>query len=298
MHQPRASRLESTWHEGDKVLPGEARDVDSAAAVSIGFHPNRRNDSAPSSLLASARSSATRSRGTTDVVDLDELMDELHLLEGTHVGVSSTALALYVVGTLRIGAAQTRVIPEGTFVLTDELLTSLPAEPTDDLKGFHVGDSATVMIIPKWFVSAQRTAHGIEIELQHESISITTFNPGPPYAPQIVALGDDAASRSEELHLSTIEDRIDAELAFGRHDQLVSELEKLVAAYPHRERLRGQLMLALYRAGRKKEALQTYLIGRRLLVEEIGIEPSPELNQLKQQILADDPSLRYSDPEP
>ena len=154
------------------------------------------------------------------------------------------------------------------------------------------------MLIPEWFVSAQRTAHGIEIEMEHESISITTFNPGPPYAPQSIAFGDEAASSSEELHLSTIEDRIDADLALGRHDQLVSELEKLVAAYPLRERLRGQLMLALYRAGRKKEALQAYRIVRRLLVDELGIEPGPELNQLNQLILADDLSLRYSDPEP
>jgi DNA-binding SARP family transcriptional activator len=132
--------------------------------------------------------------------------------------------------------------------------------------------------------------------MEHESISITTFNPGPPYAPQIIALGE-AASSPEELHLSTLEDRIDADLALGRHDQLVSELEKLVAAYPVRERLRGQLMLALYRARRKKEALQAYRIGRRLLLDEMGIEPSPELNQLNQQIRADDPSLGHSDPE-
>lgn len=231
-------------------------------------------------------------------MNLDELMDELRRLEGTHVVVSSTAHALSVVGTLRVAVAQTRAIPEGTFVLTDELLTSLPAEPTDALKGFHVGDSATVMLIPEWFVSAQLTEHGIEIEMEHESISVTTFNRDPPYAPQFIALGDEAASRTEEDHLSAIEDRVDADLALGRHDQLVSELEKLVALYPVRERLRGQLMLALYRAGRKLEALGAYQIGRGLLVDEMGIEPSPELNQLHQRILADDPSLGYSDLEP
>jgi hypothetical protein len=140
-------------------------------------------------LAKRAQSSAAAQAVQRADVDLDELMDELHRLEGTHVGVSSTALALYVVGTLRVGVARTFAIPEGTVVLADELLASLPAEPTDDLKGFHVGDSATVMIIPGWFVSAQVTEHGIEIEMEHESLSLTTFNPGPPYAPQIIELG-------------------------------------------------------------------------------------------------------------
>jgi hypothetical protein len=121
-------------------------------------------------------------------VDLDELMDELHRLEGTHVGISSTAGALYVTGTLIVGIAETRTIPEGTVVLTDELLESLPAEPTDDLKGFYVG-SAQVMLIPQWFVSAELTENRIEIEMEHESLSLTTFNPGPPYRPQIIELG-------------------------------------------------------------------------------------------------------------
>jgi hypothetical protein len=121
-------------------------------------------------------------------VDLDELMEELHRLEGTHVGISSGGAALYITGTLRVAQAEKRALPTDTFILTDELLESLPAEPTDDLKGFHVGN-ASVMIIPKWFVSAERTTQGIEIELEHESLSITIFQEGPPYEPQIIDLG-------------------------------------------------------------------------------------------------------------
>ena len=115
-------------------------------------------------------------------------MDELDKLEGTNVSVSSGAHAISVTGTLHVAQAQTRVIPTDTYILTDELLESLPAEPSDHLKGFHVGN-ATVTILPKWFVSAELTSYGIEIELEHESLSITVFQEGPPYEPQIIDLG-------------------------------------------------------------------------------------------------------------
>src|SRR5512132_3435814 len=98
-------------------------------------------------------------------------------------------------------------------------------------------------------------------------------------------------ARLEELRLAALEDRIDAELALGRHGQLVGELERLVAEQPLRERLRGQLMLALYRSGRQAEALGVYQRARRTLVDELGIEPSESLRQLERAILAHDPTL-------
>src|SRR5919201_1093184 len=104
--------------------------------------------------------------------------------------------------------------------------------------------------------------------------------------------------RLEELRLAALEDRIDADLALGRHGQLVSELEQLVAEHPLRERLRGQLMLALYRSGREAEALEAYQATRRALVDELGIEPSPALQQLETAILRQDPSLVASAPGP
>src|SRR5436190_17454577 len=79
--------------------------------------------------------------------------------------------------------------------------------------------------------------------------------------------------RLEELRLVATEERVDAELALGRHDTLVSELQALVAKYPLRERLRGQLMLALYRSSRQAEALAVYADTRRRLVDELGLEP-------------------------
>jgi DNA-binding SARP family transcriptional activator len=99
------------------------------------------------------------------------------------------------------------------------------------------------------------------------------------------------SARLEELRLSALEERIDCDLALGRHHELVSELEPLVAAHPFRERLRGQLMLALYRCGRQADALHVLQSGRQRLVEELGLAPGPALQELERQILNQDPSL-------
>jgi YVTN family beta-propeller protein len=98
-------------------------------------------------------------------------------------------------------------------------------------------------------------------------------------------------ARLEEARMAALEARIDADLALGREDELVPELRALVQEHPLRERLRGQLMLALYRAGRQTEALDVYREGRRRLVEELGIEPSRELQELERAILAHDESI-------
>jgi ABC-type transport system substrate-binding protein/DNA-binding SARP family transcriptional activator len=97
--------------------------------------------------------------------------------------------------------------------------------------------------------------------------------------------------RLEELRLATVEERIEAELALARNGPLVSELELLVAEHPLRERLRGQLMLALYRSGRQADALEVYRKGREMLVEQLALEPSPRLRELQQAILRQDGSL-------
>jgi DNA-binding SARP family transcriptional activator len=99
--------------------------------------------------------------------------------------------------------------------------------------------------------------------------------------------------RLEELRTSAKEELYDAELEAGRHSQLVSELEALVAEHPLRERPRGQLMLALYRSGRQADALEVYRQARKAFVEELGIDPSSELQQLEQAILRQDPSVGF-----
>ena len=107
-------------------------------------------------------------------------------------------------------------------------------------------------------------------------------------------------ARLEELHAGVLEDRVEADLLLGGHGALVPELEAFVARHPLRERLRGQLMLALYRSGRQAESLQAYRDARNALVEELGIEPSRRLQELEQAILRQDPSLdaRTSDARP
>jgi DNA-binding SARP family transcriptional activator len=101
----------------------------------------------------------------------------------------------------------------------------------------------------------------------------------------------DEITRLEELHVAALEDRIEADLALGRHEEVVPELESLVGRHPHRERLRGQLMLALYRAGRQAEALEAYRDARRTLLADLGIEPGRVLHELERAILSHDPAL-------
>ena len=99
------------------------------------------------------------------------------------------------------------------------------------------------------------------------------------------------AARLEALRLLAQEERIEAELALGRGPDLVPELEALVADHPLQERPRAQLMLALYRSGRQADALDVFREGRRILDEELGLEPGPALRELESAILRQDPEL-------
>jgi DNA-binding SARP family transcriptional activator len=117
---------------------------------------------------------------------------------------------------------------------------------------------------------------------------------GPPlaeFASERFAQGEIA--RLEELRLTCFEERLEHDLAAGRHAELVGELEALINEHPLRERVRGQLMLALYRSGRQAEALEAYQGARRILVEELGIEPGRPLRELEKAILQQDPSLDF-----
>ncbi len=107
------------------------------------------------------------------------------------------------------------------------------------------------------------------------------------------------AARLEESRLTALEDRVEADLDVGRHAQLVGELDALTGRHPLRERLWGQLMLALYGAGQQADALRAYQRLRTLLSEELGLDPSPRLMQLQERILLHDPSLGVeTKPEP
>ena len=98
-------------------------------------------------------------------------------------------------------------------------------------------------------------------------------------------------ARLDELRVGAREELVEAKLALGGHAEVVGELEALIADHPYRERLRSQLMVALYRSDRQAEALQAYQDARRKLVEELGIEPSERLRDLERAILAQDPAL-------
>src|SRR2546425_2945683 len=102
----------------------------------------------------------------------------------------------------------------------------------------------------------------------------------------------------EELRLATIEERLERDLTQGRHAERVGELEALVREHPLRERLRAQLMLALYRSGRQAEALDAYQDARRALVDGLGIDPSPALQQLHGAILRQEAGLEPAEAGP
>ena len=115
---------------------------------------------------------------------------------------------------------------------------------------------------------------------------------GPPLADfAYESFAQPAIGRLEELRLGALERRIEADLALGRHAEVVAELGELVALHPMRERFCAELIVALYRSGRQVEALDAYRSARRTLVDELGIEPSPDLQELEQAVLRQDPAL-------
>ena len=130
---------------------------------------------------------------------------------------------------------------------------------------------------------------GRRAALLHEALMLWRDAPLPefrtePFSTAVVA-------QLDELRLAALEERIDADLVLGRHSTVVTELESLVAEHPYRERLRAQLMLALYRSGRQADALDTYQAGRRVLQDELGLEPGKELRELEAAILRQDEAL-------
>src|SRR3989440_2723152 len=115
---------------------------------------------------------------------------------------------------------------------------------------------------------------------------------GPPLADfAYQRFAEAEIARLEELRLACVEERVERDLARGRHAELVGELDALAREHPLRERLRAQLMLALYRSGRQADALDAYQGARAALVGELGIEPGKELRERHQAILEQDPAL-------
>ncbi|WP_255954680.1 AfsR/SARP family transcriptional regulator [Streptomyces odontomachi] len=161
------------------------------------------------------------------------------------------------------------------------------AESLDLLDAQHRWDAAQVA----------RSAGDLPKARQQLHAGLTLWD-GEPLAGMPGPFADTQRARLKEWRLQLLEARLDIDLELGRHGEVVSELTELAAAYPMRERLRELLMLALYRSGRQGEALAVYADLRRLLAEELGVDPGPHMAFLQERILAADPSLTRTGVEP
>lgn len=142
--------------------------------------------------------------------------------------------------------------------------------------------------------SARGAGHVEAAELLREALALFR---GPPLADApLLGPGAIEADRLMSARLDALEQRLEHDLALGRHAAVAAELESLAAEHAFRERLHAQLMLALYRSGRQADALDAYRRARHVLVEDLGIDPSPELKRLEAAILAQDPSLELGAP--
>jgi DNA-binding SARP family transcriptional activator len=199
---------------------------------------------------------------TNEVVSTDRLIDELW---GAHPPKKALNTIQYYVSKLRamLGADRIRTRPPGYSIRVElEELDLLRFEQLLD-----VGDA----------------------EALHEALGLWR---GPALADlAFERFAQAEAGRLEELRLAALERRIELDLASGRDAELVGELERLISDHPFRERLRRQLMLALFRAGRQADALAAYQTARQTFVESLGIEPSPPLQELERAILRQVPSL-------
>jgi predicted ATPase/DNA-binding SARP family transcriptional activator len=210
---------------------------------------------------------------TNEVVAREALVDSLWGLEPPRSAVQS--LQVYVHG-LRQALGADRVKTHGSGY-------SLPVEERElDLARFErlleLGSRALAAGRPADAADDLRTALGL-----WRGSALADLGGEP------VALAE--APRLEERRLTALEVLNDARLALGEHDQLVPELERLIGDEPYRERFRAQHVLALYRAGRQKDALEAYRVARDALVEELGVDPSPDLQELERRILRHDPAL-------
>jgi DNA-binding SARP family transcriptional activator len=205
-------------------------------------------------------------------VPVSRLVEDLW---GENAPASASKMVQIYVSMLR------KVLPDGVLVTRSPgYAVELPREAIDlfrfdDLR--RAGQTALAAGSPAHAVEALRQALGL-----WRGPALGEFD--EPFATI-------ESRRLEELHLASLEDRIDAELQLGRHGALVAELHTLVAHHPLRERLRGQLMLALYGSGRQADALAEYHRVREVLRDDLGIGPSPALRELERRILQQDPML-------
>jgi DNA-binding SARP family transcriptional activator len=209
-----------------------------------------------------------------EVVRIEQLVDELW---GAEPPATAAKMVQNAVSQLRklLGSSELLVTRPGGYVLQldpDQL----------DVRRFERLVEAGRQALASGMAAAAA-------DLLHEAGSLWRGSPLADFAYQQFAQPEIA--RLDDLRLAAIEDRVEAELALGRHAELATELEGFVAEHPLRETMRMQLMLALYRSGRQAEALAAYKDARRYLTEQVGIDPSPALQRLERAILVQDSAL-------
>lgn len=220
-----------------------------------------------------------------EVVPVHSLIDELWATDPPRT--ATTTLQVYV-SQLR------KVLTEGADAgHSSELLTRAPGYL------LQIPEQEFDLPVFERLRTEGRTAHqeenfGDASRLLHEALALWT-GPALSGIPHGVRL-ESAAIRLEELRMEVLEQRIVADLRLGRHRELAGELLALTNEHPLRETLHTHLMVALYRTGRGSDALKVYGRVRHSLVEELGIEPGPELSRLHARVLRGDPSLNWQPP--
>jgi DNA-binding SARP family transcriptional activator/tetratricopeptide (TPR) repeat protein len=213
-----------------------------------------------------------------ETVSSDRLVDELWAAEGRSGGSKA----------LRVAIARLRRVIEPNRATGEKSRTLVTRPPGYELR---VEPSQLDLYRFEELVSKGRRARDAAAasDAFREALAIWR---GPPLSDLTYeSFAQSEIARLDELHTATVEDRIAADLELGRHADVIGELQALVGRQPLRERLGAQLMLALYRSGRQAEALEVYRNARRALVDELGIEPARELQELEVAILAQDPAL-------
>lgn len=208
--------------------------------------------------------------------------------EGSWVGLDVHARSV-VAGVIEAGSGEVRSLrlPPGS-VETVAWLGTLPAPVRVDI------EELDVQRFERLLKEARELDPPAAAARLHEALALWRGSALVDFEHAPFAWGE--ISRLEQLQLEAIESCIDADLAVGHHARLLPELDAMLVAHPHRERVHGQRMLALYRSGRQADALEAYRDARNTLVAELGIEPGPELRRLERAILDQDPALDLSSP--
>jgi DNA-binding SARP family transcriptional activator len=244
------------------------------------------------------------------------------------VEARADARVLELAGSRQRALLASLLLSRGSPVSRDRLVEDLwgEAEPKGGVKALQVAVSRLRRALGHDARRLVTTPHGYQLQLESGELDLERFEAlcdegrralaaglperaagrlraalaewrGPPLSGlSFEPFAQAEVVRLEGLHAAALEDRIEADLLARRLGELVPELEALVARHPLRERLRGQLMLALYRAGRQGDALDAYRQAVRTLDAELGLRPWPELERLERAILAQDPALRQGPP--